>query len=124
MGEKIEVPLVIYLGENTRHRVGTAWVDAETGLMGAEITDQLFIEHLNQDMLVEPDPFQISANPRESDPMANEFESGPLGSRTQRPHHPDGWDAKRENKEEPAKGDAPKRGTLRSGVHDRSEADK
>lgn len=55
--------------------------------------------------------------------MGSEKGGYPLGNRTNKPHHPDGWDAKRESKEEPEKGDPPKRGTLRSGTHDRSEAD-
>jgi hypothetical protein len=55
--------------------------------------------------------------------MGNDQGGYSLGKRTTEPHRPDGWEAKRENKEEPeAKGDAPKRGTLRSGTHDRSEA--
>lgn len=55
--------------------------------------------------------------------MGNDTGGFPLGKRTSENHHPDGWDAKRENKEEPeSKGEAPKRGTLRSGTHDQSEA--
>ncbi len=56
--------------------------------------------------------------------MGNDQGGYPLGSRTQKPHHPDGWDAKREDKSEGSNEKPPPRGTLRSGTHDRSEADK
>jgi hypothetical protein len=54
--------------------------------------------------------------------MGNDQGGYSLGKRTTEPHHEDGWEAKRESKEEPAKGEAPPRGTLRSGTHDQSEA--
>lgn len=56
--------------------------------------------------------------------MGNDQGGYPLGSRTQKPHHPEGWDAKREDKSEGSNEKPPPRGTLRSGTHDRSEADK
>lgn len=54
--------------------------------------------------------------------MSKEQPGYPLGSRTQRPHHPDGWHPGRTDAEQ-SKVNTTKRGTLKSGVHDRSEKD-
>lgn len=58
--------------------------------------------------------------------MSNDKGGYPLGDRTSKPHHPDGWGAERESKEESKeeRGEANPRGTKpRSGSHDRSEKD-
>lgn len=112
-----EVPLVIYVGRDTRKVIGKALVSSD-GTMSAVITDQLFIEHLNQDMRVSTDPFSIYRFVQER-AMANEPGES-LGDRTNRPHHPDGWFPSRPAEEEPQndKG-APPRGKARYGEHDR-----
>ena len=112
-----EVPLVYYSGKNTRHVIGTATVN-EDGTMTAQITSPLFIEHLNQDIEVSTDRMSIYKFVQE---LAMADEPGyPLGNRTNRPHHPDGWHPTRPAEEEPQNQEgAPPRGKARFGVHDR-----
>lgn len=119
MEEPEVVPLVIYTGKNKRVVIGTATINPD-GTMVATVTSQLFIEHLSQDLEVSTPPFSIYRFVQE---LAMADEAGEsLGSRTQRPHHPDGWfpdrPAEQESNEKP-----PPRGTLRSGVHDRPKKD-
>lgn len=52
--------------------------------------------------------------------MSNDEPGYSLGSRTKRPHHPDGWFPGRKDSTE-SKVNTTKRGTLKSGQHDRSE---
>lgn len=54
--------------------------------------------------------------------MSNDEPGYSLGSRTQRPHHPDGWDPPRSDAEQ-SKVNTTKRGTVRSGTHEQSEKD-
>lgn len=126
-----EVPLVIYCktadGEE-RRVIGTASVE-EDGTMTARITEASFLGDLEPMSIgFRSDDRRLGNHAtysivdellRKRDPMNDKNSGFSVGNRLNEPHHPDGWESKRETGQSPSDAEkAPPRGTVGYGEHD------